>query len=78
MNCSSFVHGILQARILQWVAVFSSKESSQPGITPGSTLNTVGVSKLYFVLPGFELGMAGDLFTILTTFVLNLMSHPVH
>ena len=26
----SFVHGILQARILQWVAIPFSKESSQP------------------------------------------------
>ena len=33
MDCSlpgSFVHGILQARILQWVAMLSSRESSQP------------------------------------------------
>ena len=33
MNCSplgSFVHGIFQARILGWVAIFSSRESSQP------------------------------------------------
>ena len=33
MNCSlpgSSVHGILQARILEWVAVPFSKESSQP------------------------------------------------
>jgi len=32
MDCSppgSFVHGILQARILKWVAMFSSKGSSQ-------------------------------------------------
>ena len=27
---SSSVHGILQARRLKWVAIFSSKESSQP------------------------------------------------
>ena len=34
MECSlpvSFVHGILQARILGWVAISSSKASSQPG-----------------------------------------------
>ena len=36
MNCSSCVHGILQARILEWVAMFSSQGSYQPGITPGS------------------------------------------
>ena len=33
MNCivpGSFVHGILQARILKWVAIPSSRKSSQP------------------------------------------------
>ena len=37
MNCSppSFsVHGILQARILEWVAIHFSSESSDPGIQP--------------------------------------------
>ena len=39
MNCSlpgSSVHGILQARILEWVAISSSRGSSDPGIEPGS------------------------------------------
>ena len=34
MNCSlpgSFVHGILQTRILEWVAISSSRGSSRPG-----------------------------------------------
>jgi len=34
MDCSlpsSSVHGISQARTLEWVAIFSSRESSQPG-----------------------------------------------
>ena len=43
MDCSppgSSVHGILQARILEWVAIFFSRESSQPrnwtqGSNPG-------------------------------------------
>ena len=30
------VHGILQARILEWVAMFSSRVSSWPGIEPTS------------------------------------------
>ena len=30
------VHGILQARILEWVAVLFSRGSSQPGIEPRS------------------------------------------
>jgi len=31
----SSVHGILQARILEWVAISFSRGSSQPGIKPG-------------------------------------------
>ena len=37
VDCSppgSSVHGILQARILEWVAVSSSRGSSRPGIEP--------------------------------------------
>ena len=37
MDCSppgSSVHGILQARMLEWVAMPSSKGSSQPRIEP--------------------------------------------
>ena len=39
MDCSppgSSVHGTLQARILEWAAVPSSRESSQPGVKPMS------------------------------------------
>ena len=39
MDCSPpgfSVHGILQARILEWVAMTSSRGSSQPGTDPGS------------------------------------------
>ena len=32
----SFVHGILQARILEWVAMPSSRGCSDPGIGPVS------------------------------------------
>ena len=32
----SSVHGILQARILEWVAISFSRGSSQPGINSGS------------------------------------------
>ena len=32
----SYLHGILQARILEWVAMPSSRGSSQPGIKPRS------------------------------------------
>ena len=39
MDCSPpgfSVHGILQERILQWIAISFSRESSHPGIEPGS------------------------------------------
>ena len=39
MNCSlpgSSVHGILQARILEWVAISFSRDLPDPGIEPGS------------------------------------------
>ena len=39
MDCSppgSSVHRVFQARILEWVAMSSSRESSNPGIKPGS------------------------------------------
>ena len=37
MDCSSFVHGIFQTRILEWVAISSSRASSDPGIEPESS-----------------------------------------
>ena len=39
MDCNppgSFVYRILQARILEWVAISSSMGSSDPGVEPGS------------------------------------------
>ena len=39
MDCSlpgSSVHGILQARILEWVVIFDSRGSPHPGLKPGS------------------------------------------
>ena len=42
MACSpsvSSVHGILQARILEWIAVLSSRGSSHPGIEPKSLMS---------------------------------------
>ena len=36
------VHGILQARILEWVAISSSRGSSDPGVEPGSPALQVG------------------------------------
>ena len=39
MDCSppgSSVHGILQARVLEWVAISFSRDLPDPGIEPGS------------------------------------------
>ena len=39
MDCrhvASPVHGILQARILEWVAIFYSRDPPDPGIKPAS------------------------------------------
>ena len=39
MDCNppgSSIHGILEARVLEWVAISFSRRSSQPGIEPGS------------------------------------------
>ena len=38
--CSS-IHGILQARILEWVAVSSSRRSSQPNESPALQVDSL-------------------------------------
>jgi len=51
LDCSppgSCVHGIFQARILEWIAIYFSAVSSHPGIEPASP-----------ALAGAELGGGG-------------------
>ena len=43
----SSVHGILQARILEWVAISFSRGSSNPGIEPESYVSCIGKQILY-------------------------------
>ena len=53
MDCSlpvSSVHGILQARILEWVAIFFSRDLSDPGIKPRSP--ALQADSLLSELPG--------------------------
>ena len=38
---SSSVHGIFQARISEWIAIFHSRGSSQPRVEPVSLLSPV-------------------------------------
>ena len=51
INCSlpgSSIHGILQARILEWVAVYSSRGPSQPSDQTGiSYVSCIGKQVLY-------------------------------
>ena len=50
MDCSppgSSVHGILQARILEWVAISSSRGSSPPGIKPASLMSHASASRFF-------------------------------
>ena len=36
MDCSPAVHGILQATVLEWLAIASPGDLPNPGIEPGS------------------------------------------
>ena len=47
----SFVHGILQVRILEWAAMPSSRESSDPGIKPAS-LKSPALACRFFTTSG--------------------------
>ena len=64
-DCSlpgSSVHGILQARILEWVAISSSGHFPDPGIKPRSpvspalqmdSLPTEALGKPHYIIPSF-------------------------
>ena len=54
MDCSlpcSSIHGNLQTRILEWVAISSSRGSSDPGIEPTSLVSLALVGKLFITEP---------------------------
>ena len=46
MDCSSSVHGISQARILEWIAISFSRASPDPGSEPTSPAWQVGMLPL--------------------------------
>ena len=63
VDCSppgSFVHGILQERILDWAGISSSRGSSRPMIEPESLASpALQVDSLPLALPGkFSIGLA--------------------
>ena len=75
MDCSppgSSVHGILQARILEWVAMSSSGGSSQPGIKPRSP--TLQADSLPSEPPGEHLNL---LYSLTSFFKRHCPCHPV-
>ena len=50
MDCrplGSFAHGILQARILEWVAISYSRDSSGPVIEPSSLVSPAVAGKFF-------------------------------
>ena len=54
------VHGILQARVLEWVAMPSSRGSSDPGIKPASLMSPA---------------LAGGFFSTITTWEALMTQH---
>ena len=54
MDCSlpgSFVHGIFQARILEWVAISYSRDLLDPGIEPASFASLTLAGRFFTTLP---------------------------
>ena len=54
MDCSppgSSAHGILQARILEWVAISSSRGSSHPEIKPTSLVSPELAGRFFTTVP---------------------------
>ena len=70
MSHSLRPHGILQARILEWVAISFSRGSSQPGDqTHVSCVTGSGRLILTTVSPGRPCGTSGQLIDSMTVFV---------
>ena len=55
----SSVHGILQARILEWVALPFSRGSSQPGIEPTSLTSPALAGRFFTTSASWEAPMIG-------------------
>ena len=66
MDCSlpgSSVHGILQARILEWVAVPSSRDLPKAGIEPKS-LTSPALAGIFFMAPPRKPSIWHDYYSI--------------
>ena len=58
MDCSppdSLVHGIFQARILEWVAIPSSRELSDSGIKPKSPVSSALAGRFFTTVLPYKL-----------------------
>ena len=77
---SSSVHGILQARILEWVAISSSKGTSRPGIKPASLISPALTVELFTTSATWEaLVLLSVQFSSVTQSCLTLWYHePQH
>ena len=67
MDCNppgSSVHGILQARIQEWVAILFSRGSSQPRIEPGPP---VLAGRFFTTEPSGKPHLSGEFFLIYST-----------
>ena len=64
-------HGILQVRVLEWVAMFSSKDLPDPGIKTASPVSPGLEGGLFTTSATWEAQMAGNLWN---RTVRNLMS----
>ena len=51
---SSSVHGILQVRILEWIAMPSSRESSDPEIKPESLMSPALAGRFFTTRTSWE------------------------
>ena len=57
----SFVHGIFQARILEWVAISFSRGPADPGIEPASLVSPALANRFFTTqLPGKPVGLVID------------------
>ena len=56
------MHGISQARILEWVAIPSSKGSSPPGIVPASSVSPALIDGFFTTEPFGKLLMSPGLY----------------
>ena len=79
MDCSppgSFVHGIFQARILEWVAISFFRGSSCPGIEPTSFVSPAMAGRFFIPEPPGKPSNLHILFLFALSLVVDSMTTP--